>query len=399
MVRPAIRNLETLKAVLAGGGARPLCLFSGGLDGTYLLHLLARHGCKDVTALTVDVGGDLDPEAIQSVCRQMGVRCEILDRRDELARDFVIPAIAAQGAYLGGHPISASLTRPLMAKIAAEVAAERGCNVIIHTSNRSQNSLRRFNGALSALGFPGAFGSPFDQGSISREEKIHELRAAGVHLPANRSASSDSNFWSREFESGNLDDPELLELPEPLYEWTRAREAQPPVRLTIGFRAGVPVELDGESLDFLTLTERLNRLAGGFGLGRYEGLEEIEDGSKVQEVREMPAACVLFDAYRRLESGCVSSECIREKMHQEQVWVREAVEGRWYQPLRAAAQAFILTVAERVNGTVTYDLSANKLQIRSLKADQPIYLRDRTEYERGAEAGVEVAEPVAVKVR
>jgi argininosuccinate synthase len=81
-------------------------------------------------------------------------------------------------------------------------------------------------------------------------------------------------------------------------------------------------------------------------------------------------------------------------MHQEQIWVREAVEGRWYQPLRAAAQAFILTVAERVSGTVTYDLSINKLQIRSLKADQPIYLRDRTEYERGPEAGVEEAVPV-----
>jgi argininosuccinate synthase len=263
-----------------------------------------------------------------------------------------------------------------MAKIAAEVAAEHGCNVVIHTSNRSQNSLRRFNGALAALGFPGAYGSPFDRGSISREEKMAELRAAGVQLPVNRSASSDSNFWSREFESGDL------ELPEALYYWTKPSGNTSPARLTIRFEGGVPVELDGERLDFLTLTERVNVLAGSFGLGRYEGLEEIEDGAKVQEVREMPAACVLFDAYRRLETGCVSSECIREKMHQEQIWVREAVEGRWYQPLRSAAQAFCLTVAEKVTGAITYDLSPNKLQYRGMKADRPLYIRDRTEYEK-----------------
>ncbi|HEX2645415.1 MAG TPA: argininosuccinate synthase-related protein [Thermoanaerobaculia bacterium] len=379
---PSIRNLQTLRAVLSGGNTRPVCLFSGGLDGTYLLYLLSKYGCKDVTALTVDVGGELDPDAVHYVGKQLGVRCIILDRREELARDFVIPAIAAQGAYLGGHPISASLTRPMMAKIAAEVAAEHGCNVVIHTSNRSQNSLRRFNGALAALGFPGAYGSPFDRGSISREEKMAELRAAGVQLPVNRSASSDSNFWSREFESGDLDDPEHLELPEALYYWTKPSGNTSPARLTIRFEGGVPVELDGERLDFLTLTERVNVLAGSFGLGRYEGLEEIEDGAKVQEVREMPAACVLFDAYRRLETGCVSSECIREKMHQEQIWVREAVEGRWYQPLRSAAQAFCLTVAEKVTGAITYDLSPNKLQYRGMKADRPLYIRDRTEYEK-----------------
>lgn len=382
MVRPAIRNLETLKSVLAGGDARPVCLFSGGLDGTYLLHLLAKHGCRNVTALTVDLGGDLDPEAVRYVARQMGARCLILDRREEFARDFVIPAIAAQSAYLGSHPISASLSRPMMAGVACQAAAENGCTAIIHTSNRSQNSLRRFNGSLASLGFTGPFGSPFDQGSISREDKIHELQAAGVHLPAGRSASSDSNFWSREFESGKLDDPEDLVPPEALYEWTRPSATADKVRLTVRFRTGVPVELDGESLDFLTLTERLNRLAGSYSLGRYEGLEEIEDGSKVQEVREMPAAFVLFDAYRRLESCSVSADCIREKMHVEQLWVREAIEGRWYQPLRAAGQAFILTVAQKVNGTATYDLSPNKLQVRSLKAEEPLYIRDRTEYEK-----------------
>jgi len=44
------------------------------------------------------------------------------------------------------HPISASLSRPLLAKIAYEQAQSYGIDLIIHTANPTQNSLRRFDG-------------------------------------------------------------------------------------------------------------------------------------------------------------------------------------------------------------------------------------------------------------
>src|SRR5947209_4854101 len=91
-----------------------LCMYSGGLDGTYLLHWLSRLGGAQVTALTVDLGGDdLDRCAVEQLCTRFAARSLILDRQREFAADFVGPAIAAQAIYLDAHPICASLSRPL----------------------------------------------------------------------------------------------------------------------------------------------------------------------------------------------------------------------------------------------------------------------------------------------
>jgi argininosuccinate synthase len=335
-----------------------------------------------VIALTVDLGGDFNSEVVKWLCQKLAVQWLILDKKQEFANDFVIPAIAAQASYLGGHPICASLSRPLMAKTACEVARDLECNAIIHTSNRSQNSLRRFNGALASLGFKGDFGSPFDLSSIPRELKREVLHGVGINIFDNRIYSTDSSFWGREFEYGELDDPEKLVIPEFLYEWTKLSSGVTKRNLTITFCNGVPTKLDDVGVDFLSLVNQINITAGIYGLGRYVGLEEIENGVKVQEIREMPAAYVLFDAYRRLESGCLSAECLREKMHIEQLWVREAVEGRWYNPLRQAAQAFIQSVAQKVSGTVSYDLDLRSLQVTSVRAENPLYIRNRDQYEQ-----------------
>jgi len=381
MAGPTIHSIESLSEEVSSK-SRPLCLYSGGLDGTYLLYYLSsKLGCSQVIALTVDLGGDIDREVTGQLCQQLSAQWIIPDKQIEFAHDFVIPAIAAQATYLSGHPICASLSRPLMAKVACEVAKEFGCDIIIHTSNQSQNSLRRFNGALASLGFTGCFGSPFEMSPISREIKRHELHSIGINVFDHRVHSTDSNFWGREFEYGELDDPESLAIPEFLYQWTNSPSEKVGRNLTITFLNGVPIKLDGVTLDFVSLAKQINITAGTFGLGRYVGLEEIAGGAKVQEVREMPAAYVLLDAYRRLESCCVSAECIREKMHLEQLWVREAIEGRWYDPLRHAVQAFIQDIAERVTGEVSYELKLNCLRLRALKAENPLYIRDRSQFE------------------
>src|SRR4051812_9249256 len=106
-------------------------------------------------------------------------------------------------------------------------------------------------------------------------------------------------------------------------------------------------------------------------------MEEIESGAKVRELREVPAAQILFDAYWWIVSSSVFAEPLREKLHSEQLWVREAVEGRWFGVAREAAQAFIMTVASRVSGNVEYWVTPHLLTLRSLKAAKPLYIRNR----------------------
>lgn len=361
---------------------RPIVtLFSGGLDSSYLLHRLVQAGATEVHALSVGVGGDEESSQIQRIADVLGVRLHLVDGSSMFVEEFVQPAIKAHAVYLDTHPVSSSLSRPLIARTATEVARELEAPVILHTANRSQNTLRRLNGALEQLGFQGHFGSPYDLEPVDRETKIKELRSVGLEEMAERSASGDSNLWCREFESGILDDPEDHAVPEACYRWSARRDVPDSERIQVDFRSGVPVAVNGRELPLAALIEQLNWTVGAHGLGRYTGLEHLPSGVKVFEVREMPAAWLLLASRRHLETAVLDAEMLREKLHMEQIWVREALEGRWFGELRAACDAFITATMTPVTGSVTWQLAGPRTSTTSITAANPRYLRNREDWE------------------
>jgi argininosuccinate synthase len=363
--------------------AKPVVvLFSGGLDSTYLLHRLVEAGFTDVHAMFVDLDAGEDVDEQRAVADQLSVTLHVLDSRQVFADNYVRPAIAAQSLYLNTHPISSSLSRPLIAELAVGLAATVRAQAVLHTANRSQNTMRRLNGALRLLGFDGWHGSPYDLEPVDRDQKVRELEAIGLVHMSKRLTSIDANLWCREFESGILDDPEWHAVPEHLYRWSTAPERTPESEIEITFTAGVPTAVDGVPVPLLPLVDGLNRRVGAYGIGRYSGLEHLEGGQKVLELREMPAAWILLNTYRHLETATLDAETIREKMHVEQIWVREALEGRWFAELRRAGQAFIETCAAKVSGTVRWRLRNGAADTRAIIASRPLYLRDREAWER-----------------
>lgn len=135
-------------------------------------------------------------------------------------------------------------------------------------------------------------------------------------------------------------------------------------------------------MDLVPLIDYLNRTVGGYSIGRYSGLEHLEGGEKVLEVREAPAATILMDAYRQLETAVLDAELLREKTTLEQLWTHEAVEGRWFGPLRQCADAFIRMSSGKVSGTVRYILRQGAMDVCSIKANRPLYLKDRDAWEK-----------------
>ncbi|GLW73267.1 argininosuccinate synthase [Kitasatospora phosalacinea] len=379
-VRP-VRSFADLAPGRADRSRPVVTLFSGGLDSSYLLLRLVRAGFTDVHAVSVDLGAGEDPDELRQVAEQLSVRLHLVDGREAFAQRYVRPAIAAQAVYLGTHPISSSLSRPLIAELAAGIAADLDAWGVLHTANRSQNTLRRLNGAFDLLGYRGRYGTPYDLEPVDRETKTRELEEAGLVHVSKRLVSIDANLWCREFESGVVDDPEEHTVPEHLYHWS-VRDGAPDGTVEIGFEAGVPVSVDGVRLPLRVLVEELNRRVGAHGIGRYSGLEHLAGGQKVLELREMPAAALLLPTYRHLETATLSAETVREKMHVEQLWVREALEGRWFGELRLAAQAFVDACAARVSGTVRWRLRPGSAETQSIVARAPRYLRNREDWER-----------------
>ncbi|BBY59361.1 argininosuccinate synthase domain-containing protein [Mycolicibacterium sarraceniae] len=232
-----------------------ITLFSGGLDSTYLLLRLREMGFSDVHALSVDIGELETQEEKQRIAVRLGATLHVSHQQDVFAAEFVAPAIKAQAVYLGLHPVSSTLSRPLIARTAVDLAHGLGAQCIIHTANRSQNTLRRLNGTLELLGFDGNYGSPYDLQPVSRVAKTSELAAAGITFASDRSLSGDSNLWCREFESGALDDPEAHSIPETIYRWSTT---SPDLRdrdehLSITVEEGIPTAIDGLAMNLVEL--------------------------------------------------------------------------------------------------------------------------------------------------
>jgi argininosuccinate synthase len=361
-----------------------LTLFSGGLDSSYILKELADRKLR-TTALSIDVGEGCDLHDLKEITQFFGVDLVIVDAREDFANEAVAPAIRAQALYLGMYPVSSSLSRPILARSAVQAAARLGCGAIVHTANTSQNSLRRLNGAIGQLGYTGCFGTPYERSVLSREEKIAALQQLGLTRFQARGISGDANLWCREFESGSIDNPESFWVPPSLFEWTREPERAPvPENIFVRFESGVPVAVDGQLLSLVDLIAQLNRRVGAFAIGRYSGLEHLEGGQKVLELREAPAATILMDAYRHLETAVLDAELLREKRSVEQIWTREAVEGRWYGMLRESADAFIRTSASKVSGSVGYTLRQGAMDVCAIRAENPLYLTDRDAWERNS---------------
>lgn len=364
---------------------RVLTLFSGGVDSSFVLMELARHRDCEVTALTVDLGDGVNRDDLAMIASHFGARSLVIDGRQLFARDAVLPALRCNAQYMAMYPISSSLSRPIICRIAVDQAALLGCDAIVHTANQSQNSLRRLNGALHQLGFGGFHGSPYEYSALTRQEKIAELRRAGLTAFQARGTSGDANLWCREFESGTLDNPEAFHVPEELFTWTARRtRLTPPRTISVRFDQGTPEAIDNTEFPLVELIARLNEHVGAYGIGRYCGLEHLDDGEKVLEVREAPAAHLLMNAYRHLEMATLDPELLREKLSLEQIWVREAIEGRWFADLRQTINQFITHQASAVTGVVKYVLRDGAADVCAIRAARPRYLTDRDSWEKQA---------------
>ena len=329
----------------------------------------------------VNLGEMIDLEVLHNTSDKFNIHLKIVDAQDLFVESSVRFALKSHAKYLSSYPISSSLSRPIMAKIAIDYAKEIGAVAILHTANQSQNSLRRLNQSIEMLEFKGFYGSPYEYSALSRKEKAETLTSVGLSFYAERSLSGDANLWCREFESGELDNPESFEMPESAFTWTRHLPEVKPKNIKIEFYKGEIKALDGVDVSLRQSIEILNWDVGQFGHGRFVGLEHLEAGEKVLEVREAPAAMILMDALRLLETATLDAATISFKQHLEQAWTNEAIEGRWFSQLKAASQSAIEQLNKNISGKVTFQVNHQSCLPISIISSKPLYLVDRDKWE------------------
>ena len=237
--------------------------YSGGLDTSVAVPWLRETQGHEVVTLTVDVGGGVDADAVQRRALAGGARRAIVvDARSTFVTDYIWPALQAGSLYQGQYPLATALARPLIARLLVDAAHETGAGLVAHGCTGKGNDQVRFDVAVAALDPSLRVIAPMRVGmGMTRDEELAYARERGIDVPSGPSSpfSIDANLWGRSIEAGVLEDPWIAP-PADAFEWTvDPSDAPPEARdVVIGFEGGVPISLDGEALDGVTLVERLN---------------------------------------------------------------------------------------------------------------------------------------------
>jgi len=359
--------------------------YSGGLDTSVAIRWMKDQRGMDVYAVAIDLGEERDYEGIRKKALDIGaIGAEVIDAKDEFARDFVFRALKANAMYEDRYPLSTSLARPLIAKLVGEVAIREKADAVAHGSTGKGNDQVRFEVTWACL-FPQLKAlAPIRDWGLSRDEEIEYAQRHGIPVPVDKKSpySYDTNLWGKSAEAGPLEDP-WVEPPDDVHQWTRDPGAAPddPAYVEIGFEKGVPVSLDGGMAEPAELIAKLNALAGEHGVGRIDMIENRLVGIKSRETYECPAAVVLVSAHRELEALCLERELAHYKRMLELKYSELVYYGLWYSPLRRALDAFMDDTQQTVTGVVRMKLHKGNCIPVGRKSPYSLYRYDLATYD------------------
>ena len=361
--------------------------YSGGLDTSVAIRWIKENYSLDVITLTIDVGNERDMAGIAARAEKIGaVKALVVDGRTDFVRYFVWPALQAGAIYEGQYPLATALARPLIARLLVEMARAEGAVAVAHGCTGKGNDQVRFDVSINTLAPDLKIIAPVREWSMTRDNEIAYAAEHGIPIQATNASpySVDQNLWGRSVECGVLEDP-WAEPPEEVYAWTTRPNgsAAEPAYLEISFERGVPVALDGEEMDGVALIETLNRLAGSYGIGRIDHIENRLVGIKSREVYEAPAAAVLHSAHRALESLTLSRDQARFKEVVAGEYARLIYNGQWYSALHQDLAAYVQSTQRFVSGVVRVKLSPWHCAVVGRKSEHSLYNHSLATYDSG----------------
>jgi argininosuccinate synthase len=371
----------------ATGRDKVILAYSGGLDTSVMVKWIGEKYNLDVVTFTVDLGQGDDIEAIrQKALRTGAVDAVALDARNLFVDCFVWPALMAGALYEGKYPLATALGRPLIAKLMVDAAHQHNAKAVAHGCTGKGNDQVRFDVTFQTLDPNLKIIAPVREWKMSRPEAL--AYAAQHHIPVEAKPESpyslDLNLWGRSCEAGLLEDP-WDEPPPDAFGWTvdPARAPDQPVYVTIDFQEGRPTALDGQKLDGVPLIERLNKLGGEHGVGRIDHVENRLVGIKSRELYEAPAAVILHEAHRELESLCLSKQAARFKTLVAQEYADIIYNGLWFSAFHQDLFAFVASNQRFVTGQVRVKLFKGKATAVGRKSEHSLYSKKLATYESG----------------
>ena len=355
--------------------------YSGGLDTSIIIPWLKEnYGCE-VVAVAADVGQGSELTGLEEKAKKTGAsKLYIEDLKKEFVEDFIWPTLKA-GAKYENYLLGTSFARPVIAKRLVEIAKAEGADAIAHGCTGKGNDQVRFELTIKAFAPDMKIIAPWRIWDIkSRDEEIDYAEAHHVPLKITRETnySKDKNLWHLSHEGLDLEDPANEPKYDKILEMGVSPEQAPdkPTYVTIGFEKGIPVSVDGEKLDAVSIVTKLNQLGGANGIGLLDIVENRLVGMKSRGVYETPGGTILYQAHETLETLALDKETAHYKALVAQKFAELVYNGQWYTPLREALSAFVDKTQEPVAGIVKLKLYKGNMIVAGVTSPHSLYSED-----------------------
>ena len=348
--------------------------FSGGLDTSFCVPYLIETYSEPVYTVTVNPGGisPAEAEEIERTGADLGAAQHFtVDGRSDLFRDHLSYLIKGNVLRGGVYPLCVGPERVTQAQKVVEIAREMGARAVAHGSTGAGNDQVRFDVALRLLAADLDIITPIRELGLTRPQTTAYLAERGFSVPAKTTAYSiNRGMWGTTI-GGRETLTTGTPLPEEAYPDTVAPRLSPDEArtLTIGFQEGLPVSIDGNALDPVSLVETLNTLGGSYGVGRSIHVGDTIMGIKGRIGFEAPAATMLIQAHRELEKIVLTRWQRYQKDHLGDFYGMLLHEGQYFDPVMRDVEAFLDSSQRYVSGTVMLQLFKGNVSV--LGCDSP----------------------------
>ncbi len=359
--------------------------YSGGLDTSVILRWLKQKYKAQIITYTANLGQGSPLKGIKEKAIKTGAsKAYVEDLREEFCQDYVLPALRAGALYEGKYPLATALARPLIAKGLIHLATKEGAEAIAHGCSGKGNDQVRFEVTAKALNPKITILAPLREWELSsREEEIRYARLHHIPIQIKEESpySIDRNLWGVSIECGSLEDP-WREPPPDSYQITKSFQESPskPVYVEIEFKNGMPVGINGKNYSTIELIKWLNETGADNGVGRIDMVENRLVGIKSREIYEAPAAVILHQAHRELESIVLDKDTLHFKPIVSSIYSDLVYNGLWYSPLRNALDSFIHETQKVVTGMVRMKLFKGNCQVTGRKSPYSLYDKKLSTY-------------------
>ena len=364
---------------------KAILAFSGGLDTSVVVKYLQEKYNMDVVTVTVDVGQNDDYKKISAKAKKLGVKKHYnIDAKKEFVVDYIFPAIKANALYQKKYCLATALARPLIAQKVLQIAKKEKVTSLAHGCSGKGNDQVRFDLTMHA-GSNLPIIAPIRDLNLDRTEELKFAKKHGIKIEnVAKKFSIDQNLWGRAIEGGVLENPNN-EPPDDAFIWVKTKNLpNKPVYLKIKFEKGIPVAVDGKSMNPIKLIDYINKKAGSCGVGIIDHIEDRVVGIKSREVYETPAASCLIEAHSDLEKMVHTKHETKFKSLVDDEWSWLTYSGLWKDPLKNALDMFIEQTQKRVSGTVRLKLFKGSLRVVGRESKYSLYNHKIATYGKGS---------------